>query len=343
MKLAVLNPGGNDPCQPFPDFAGPVDGRIHAPVNYHAYAACTGGSFHRKTTSIAEDQHHVLLMLRRDLDACLDALKELKRAGKTVAVSLKESGAHQVAELLGKAKNLARFQEICAHADGCVSSSQNLVALYRSVLRPEDAARVEFIPTPYPVEDARWDFSAPISERAGVLVGTREFDVLSRNHLAAVLAAGHLANTSGETLTVVNRDGRTGRSLLEKLGMGEKLRVIEKPLPYPDYLRLIARHKIVFQLDRSAVPGQVAGDALLCRVPCVGGDGAIERLVFPDLCGHGRDTDALTNLATRLLTDAEFYAATVEQSQKLALELVSFGAIRRRLAGFFARIADAKA
>ena len=36
---------------------------------------------------------------------------------------------------------------------------------------------------------------------------------------------------------------------------------------YPDYLREVARHKIVLQLDRSRVPGQVAGDALLCRMP----------------------------------------------------------------------------
>ena len=41
-----------------------------------------------------------------------------------------------------------------------------------------------------------------------------------------------------------------------------------------------ARHKIVLQADKSAVPGQVAGDALLCRMPCVGGDGAIDRLAF---------------------------------------------------------------
>lgn len=45
----------------------------------------------------------------------------------------------------------------------------------------------------------------------------------------------------------------------------------------------MARHKIVLQLDRSHVPGQVAGDALLCRIPCVGGDGAIERITFQKL------------------------------------------------------------
>src|SRR2546422_726582 len=116
MRLAVLNPGGNDPDQAFPDGAGEVDERMHPPVNYHAYAACTAGSFHRSAASIPDGQRHVLLLLRRDLEACLAALKELKLAGKTVAVSMKESGQHQVAELLGRAENLALFQQICAVA-----------------------------------------------------------------------------------------------------------------------------------------------------------------------------------------------------------------------------------
>ena len=74
-----------------------------------------------------------------------------------------------------------------------------------------------------------------------------------------------------------------GRRLLGELNFPEgKLRLIEKWKAYPDYLRDVARHKIVLQLDRSHVPGQVAGDALLCRIPCVGGDGAIERIAFSE-------------------------------------------------------------
>ena len=342
LRLAVLNPGGNDAGQAFPDFAGEPDARIHAPVNYHAFAACTAGSFHRDAATIGEGQHNVLLLLRHDLDACFAALQELKRAGKIVAVSLKESGAHQVAEQLGRAENLARFQEICALADGCLSSTQNLAALYRSVIRLKDAARVEFIPTPYPVDDPRWDFSTRLEDRAGVLIGTREFRVPSRNHLAALLASRLIIKPLGETVTVVHGDGQLGESLLAKFSMPKKLNVIEGTRPYPDYLRMVARHKIVFQLDRSAVPGQVAGDALLCRVPCVGGDGAIERLVFPDLCGHGRDTGELVEIAARLLDDAQFYAATVETALAKARKLVSFGAVAEKLDAFFRRIAVRK-
>jgi hypothetical protein len=134
------------------------------------------------------------------------------------------------------------------------------VPLYRSA----GARAVEFIPTPYPVEDEHWDFARPLEERRGIFIGTREFDTPSRNHLAAILAIKQIAEALLEPVTVFNGDGWRGRRLLDRLGFADGLlRVIEKRLPYPRYLRLLAKHKIVWQLDASAVPGQVAGDALL--------------------------------------------------------------------------------
>jgi hypothetical protein len=43
FRLAVLNPGGRDPNQSFSSGAGTPDAAGHAPVNFHAYAACTNG------------------------------------------------------------------------------------------------------------------------------------------------------------------------------------------------------------------------------------------------------------------------------------------------------------
>ena len=67
LRLAVLNPGGGDPFQAFPGRAGAPGTSGHPPVNYHAYAACTGGSFHRDAKTIPDEQNAVLLLLRRDL------------------------------------------------------------------------------------------------------------------------------------------------------------------------------------------------------------------------------------------------------------------------------------
>jgi hypothetical protein len=119
-----------------------------------------------------------------------------------------------------------------------------------------------------------------------------------------------------------------------------KLRVIEKWKSYPDYLRNVARHKIVLQLDRSQVPGQVAGDALLCRIPCVGGDGAIERIAFSKTCGEGRTITEIASMALDLLKNADFRGAIVAESEQRAMEHLSFRAVRSQLTKFFAQFGE---
>ena len=70
MKLAVLNPKGRDPEQHFPDGAGVPSEAEHAPVNFHAFAACTGGGFFRDDRAIPAEMKSVLLLLRQDLPRC---------------------------------------------------------------------------------------------------------------------------------------------------------------------------------------------------------------------------------------------------------------------------------
>jgi hypothetical protein len=151
------------------------------------------------------------------------------------------------------------------------------------------------------------------------------------------LVARELCEETGEPVTVVNLDGYKGRRLLSELNFRKgKLQLIEKWKAYPDYLRDVARHKIVLQLDRSHVPGQVAGDALLCRIPCVGGDGAIERIAFSKTCGEGKTISEIASTALDLLKNAELRAAVVAESQELARERLSFKAVRSQLAKLFA-------
>ena len=334
MRIAVLNPKGRDPAQNFADGAGAPSDTVHAPVNFHAFAACTNGGFFRDDRAIPADVKSVLLLLRSDLKACRQSLIELRRAGKTVIVSFKEAGAFQIAELFAKPDKLTLFREICQRADGAIATTADALPLYVNA----GVRGAEFIPTPYPVEDARWDFSVPLEERSGIFVGTREFGTPSRKHLAALLAIKPIAESMMEPVTVFNGDGWRGRRLLARLGFSEgQLRVIENRLPYPRYLRLMAKHKLVWQLDASDVPGQVAGDALLCRVPCVGGNGTTERLVFPDLCGHGRGTEQLFDIAARLIEHPHDCAGVIERAFALARERLSYGIVAKQLAEFFAR------
>ena len=334
FRLTVLNPGGRDEAQEFPDGAGET-ALPHPPTNFHAYAACTRGCFQRETKNAVAQATPVLVLLRGDFGSSERAVDALQAAGRFVAVSLKETGLHQIADQLQNSGRLARFVRIVKKANACLAPTPEAVDLYRAVRGNDRAA---FIPTPYPIDDPRWDFSRPIEQRAGIFVGTREWDVPSRNHLAALVLARRLSETTGEPVTVFDYDGRRGARLLSEMGFAaDKLRVLNKKLAYPDYLREIARHKIVLQLDTSFVPGQVAGDALLCHMPCVGGNGAIDRLAFPDTNGFARSIGEVEQIASRLLTERDFYRSTVTKLIPAATKLLGFKVIANELGEFFKR------
>src|SRR6266571_605281 len=339
FKLTVLNPSGRDPEQHFSETIEPGAGE-HPPINFHAYAACTRGAFHYDVRRAIAEGTPVLLLLRGEFRASERALGQLKKHGRIVAVSLKETGLHQIAQQLCDRAKLSRFMNILGQADGCIATTPEAAEIYQRARWDHDPATVAFIPTPYPVEDQQWNFSVPPDELTGIFVGTREWDVPSRNHFAALLVARQLSEATGEPVTVVNLDGYKARRLLWELKFPEeKFRVIEVEKPYPDYLRVVARHKIVLQLDRSRVPGQVAGDALLTRAVCIGGDGAIERIAFPKTSGEGRGINELASIALDLLRNAESRAEIIADSQERALERLSFQAVRSQLAKFFGQIA----
>ena len=343
FRLTVLNPGGHDREQQFHSAPAPGEGP-HPPINFHAFAASTFAAFHRDVHRALAENTPVLLLLSSDFRGSERALAELKRKGRVVAVSLKETGLHQIAQQLRDPAKLSRFIKIVTQADACIATTPEAAEVYQRARCKSEPATVAFIPTPYPIEDQRWDFSMPRNEQSGIFVGTREWDVPSRNHFAALLVARDLCESTGERVTVVNLDGHKGRRLLGEVNFHEgKLRLIEKWKTYPDYLRDVARHKIVLQLDRSHVPGQVAGDALLCRIPCVGGDGAIERIAFSKTCGETRTINEISSMALHLLKNPALREAVVAESQKRARELLSFEAVRARLAKFFANVQGASA
>src|SRR5260370_35441912 len=155
---------------------------------------------------------------------------------------------------------------IVAQADGCVATTPEAAEIFRRARSERDADTVAFIPTPYPLEDEQWKFAVAPNEQSGIFIGTREWDVPSRNHLATLLLAREICAATQESITVFNLDGRRGGKLLGELQFPPgKLRVHDKREPYADYLREVAKHKIVLQLDRSRVPGQGAAETHFLR------------------------------------------------------------------------------
>jgi hypothetical protein len=337
FRLAVVEEHlGNDshPAQ-YPDFAG-APPENHIPVDVCAFAACTAGTYHRKYQTVPAATSNVLLLLDK-LASCLQALTELQGAGKTVAVTFAEAGTMQVADLLSAPEALRDFHEICRRADAAIATTPEGASVFRGA----GARNVELIPTPCPVDDPRWDFSVPPEQRRGILIGTFEFCTHYRNHVAALLSARRIAEVTGEPVTLIRGGRRYNRRMAEQVQRhwpAGLLRVIEGPLPALRFVRLMATHKLVFQLDQAGAAGQVAGEALLCRIPCVGGHGGIERVVFPELCGFGHTPEQLVDLAIRLLEQPSEAEAAVEGALSIAAERLSFTSSRARLADLYARI-----
>lgn len=323
MSFVVLNPGGRDRPQTFSNGAGtPKDGG-HPPVNYHAYAACLHGAFLRDVRSVpAETKVALVLLRKRNLRAALATVEALQRRGIRAFISLKESGAHQVADFLDDYSRSLLFGRIARAADGYLSSTPELEPLYRQAGCRDGF----FAPTPYPVESEDWNRGIPLADRVGIFVGTREFSVPSRNHWRAVALAGELARELEIPAAVMSTAGRHGLRLLKAIrGDNPFLHFLVGPFPYWDYLRIMASHRLVLQLDASEVPGQVAGDALLGRLPCIGGNGTIDQLAFGHLAGDVRTT------ARELLTSDDAWQTANDEAQRCARVRVGFSAVAELL------------
>lgn len=344
FRLAVLNPKGRDAFLDYTRGVGAWRAGVHAPINFHAYAAATKGAFFDSAEALARDDRFpaVLLLIRHRTFVSLEAARRLKQAGKTLLVSWKECGPYQIAEQLGCATALQDYAEILDLADGILSPTLVPPPRWGWISVEEFRRKLRFIPTPYAVDLASWDYSLPVENRAGILVGTREFLTPTRNHLRALAEIATLASELKVPVTVINGDKRLGMRMLHSLEESfpeASLHIVERPLTYGDYLRLMARHKLVFHLDRGSVPGQVAGDALLCRTLCAGGNSAVEKVAFPGLSddGSGNLESIYANLR-RLFADKAFYDAEVAASQSLAAEHLSFAAAAKQLERFVAEV-----
>jgi len=342
FRLAVVTPGGKDGRKSFPHGAGKPGDPGHLPVNFHAYAACTQGSY-LSGEGVMPEENHVLLLIGSRMERAESLLHRLKDAGKKVVITIKETGLPQISAQLQKFENWTSLKRLCHLADGAIATTFDAEPLYRAA---NPKLPVLFLPPPYPVEE--WDLSIP--EKKGIFIGTRQLFVTSRNHALALAMLSPLAAELDEPVTVIS--GRASdlppmKRVLNKVvdyshdwhrrfaETAPHVKVISRQMPALDYLRTMAAHRLVFQLDQSSVPGQVAGDALLCRIPCVGGNGTAERLIFPDLCGHGRTTGEILDLTRRLLSDSSFYDRMVSQSVELARANMSYSSARKALESLF--------
>lgn len=339
LCLAVLNPKGRDPYLDYSRGPDSYQGGVHAPINFHAYAAATNGAFFDSTEDFlkARDRFDaVLILIRRRTWITLDAVQSLKKAGVTVLVAWKECSHNQISRQLTSVRSVRAYGEILQLADGIVSPTLAWPPRVGAIDQNYFWQKMKFIPTPYPVDFPSWDFSTPVAERSGILIGTREFKTETRNHIQAVTRAASLAHEFNiPRVTVINSDKAKGLRILRELEQtfpAGCLHIQDTKLPYPEYMKLLSSHRFIYQMDRSTVPGQVAGDCLLARTICAGGSSTIENMAFPDFSDDG--TIRMKNVFERIaqiLHDDDAYTVAIEKSQKIALRSLSFEAVARQL------------
>lgn len=291
-------------------------------------AAATGGGFHASTATIGGDRRHILVLITRrarDLD---QALKHLRDRGHHIYLTWKECGRHQLEDWFADSANGSLARQLDDQIDGWIAASPATIDHFRS-WRPR--SRVIELPTPYPIDEPSWRrYDLPASERGGIFIGTREFGVPARRHAESLAIAKKLAMARpGLAITMVNGDGWRGSWKIWRATSG--LNVLSfPPMSYKAYAEMISRHRLVLQRDESGVPGQVAGDALLAGVPCLGGNGMVDQLAFGHL-PSARDTEDMVIAEVSRLLDDETHADEVMRvARDRAMETLSFAAFRRR-------------
>jgi hypothetical protein len=334
VRIDLINPNGRDAPDDYTGGVPSPGAPGHAPVSYWGWPAATGGRFHQRLETVTPQADAVIVLLRWRGRENLRAVRQLKARGLRVFVSWKEAGSAQIAGQLGWFWRRSALRATLAAADGALATTEPGLRHYRDY----GAAAVHFLPTPYPFDVPGWDFALPLAQRAGIVVGTRQFDVPARRHAEALQLAGAVARQAGCPLSVFNFDGSAGRKrIAEAVGEVPTLRVLEQRLPYPQYLGELARHRLVLQRDAGWVPGQVAGDALLCGIVNVGGNGAVQRMAFPDYAEPEANEAQLAEAVVRLLTDEAAYKAAAEAGRERARQAgLSFAGARQKLAEILA-------
>lgn len=303
-------------------------------------AAATGGGFHRSMDTIGEDRSHVLVLITRRARGLEETIMALRDRGHHIFLTWKECGRHQLENWFADTDNELLARRLDERITAWIASSPAAVDHLRTWRAKSPVIE---LPTPYPIDEPSWRGpDLPASERGGIFIGTREFGVPARRHGEALALAKKLASTRpGLAITLINGDGWRGSWKIWRATSG--LNVLAFPLmSYKAYAEMLSRHRLVLQRDDSGVPGQVAGDALLAGVPCLGGGGMIDQLAF----GHlptARDTEEkVIEEVARLLDDESHADEVMRIARARAMETVSFGAFRRRWRGVLDGRLDAR-
>src|SRR5690606_23121536 len=122
--LAVLNPKGRDPHLDYAEGPSNYDPQVHAPVNFHAYAAATFGTFSHCANRLLEERDRydaVLVVILRRVWVGLEAVRLLEAVGMRDIVAVKGGGHIEVSVHPNPARAVDADMEVLSRAAAILS------------------------------------------------------------------------------------------------------------------------------------------------------------------------------------------------------------------------------
>lgn len=276
----------------------------------------------------------VIVLVNRDLGAVFPLIKQLKLDKKRkVLVGFHESADdffQQVSPYHNSDQLWARrFFDLVKESDGLCNVMISYDEWFKSWLKKPVLSI--FHAAPY--TEWKHGFTVPISEREGIMVGTRTFNQrLRRNTLQALWMALFTAEELDTHVTWVCEEPFSKEQLNEFFALPtQRLNFIKGPLAYEEWVKTIAKHKVLFHFDYSCTLGQLALDAALVDVPLIGGNAEHSQMVYMDQLYTPVDNQ------NALIDCYDVYDDDMQWKNQVdnLKELTSFAALKKTIDEFF--------
>ena len=157
FRLTVLNPGGRDPEQQFHGALLPAKAPIPRSI-FMLSPRAHSGLFIAKPTTPSPKRYRFSVFAWR-LWRGGARTDSIKAGGPPRRDFTKRNGAAPDRAPVARPGEICPLLKIVNRADACLAPTPEAADIYQRTRSKWDPVTVAFIPTPYPIEDQRWDFS----------------------------------------------------------------------------------------------------------------------------------------------------------------------------------------
>jgi len=271
MKVCVVNASnpegpGNDSYVNFQNYNTWEDGKWRS---WHSLACAEKSEFfpyNGENFNNVYKYNGIILLVNDNPHLLIPFIKKLKLMKKKVFVAYHEGGDDLLLKL-SSPYYFKRLKETIKEADGYWT----VIPEFNDFLTTAFDVKVVSCVHAIPYDEWNHGYTVPKQNREGILIATRTFNQrIRRNTIVSLITANEIAKNLKTKFTFVCEDDVDSNTLVDSYGL-ENVDIL-KPMNYNDWLKLIARHRLVVQFDNSYTLGQIVCDSALVDVPCMGGN-----------------------------------------------------------------------